>query len=134
MIPTNRAPRVLSSVGRTRRDWRDYPAWIATAVMLGSALAFKWVGGEFWEKGYGPVLAFLTMAAIALLCRRMTMDVFGVLIVVSWLVEGARWLLDVDGWLVVAVGAAAMIATAYFLGDRPHRSTTTVSCVGPPEW
>jgi hypothetical protein len=95
--------------------------------MLGTAIVIESLGGGFWEKGYGPALALLTMAALALLCRRMTMEVFGALIVVSWLVEGARWLLDTEGWPVVAVGAAAMIATAYLLGDKPHRSTTRES-------
>jgi hypothetical protein len=95
--------------------------------MLGSAVVIRWLGEAFWDGGYGPALALLTVAALALLCRRMTMEVFGALIVVSWLVEGARWLLDTDGWPVLAVGAAAMTATAYLLGDRPHRSTTTES-------
>lgn len=124
MIPMRRALRPSPPFGTMRRDWRGYPVWLATTGMLGSALAIDWLGEEFWEKGYGPALALLTMAAIAVLCRRMTMEIFGALIVVSWLVEGARWLLDADGWPVVAVGAAA---TAYLLGDRPHRSTTTES-------
>jgi hypothetical protein len=92
--------------------------------MLGSAVVIEWLGGEVWEKGYGPALALLTMVAIAVLCRRMTMEIFGALIVVRWLFEGAIWLLDADRWPLVAVGAAAMIATAYLLGDRPHRTTT----------
>jgi hypothetical protein len=127
VIPMRRASRSLPPVGTTRRDWRDYPVWVATIGMLGSAVVSRWLGEAFWEDGYAPVLALLTMAALALLCRRMTMEVFGALIVVSWLVEGAGWLLDTEGWPVLAVGAAAMIATAYLLGDKPHRSTTRES-------
>jgi len=127
MISRQGEPKPIRPVDGTRRDWRDYPVWLATTGMLGSAVVIESLGGKFWEKGYGPALALLTMIAIAVLCRRMTMEIFGALIVVSWLIEGARWLLDTEGWPVLAIGAAAMIATAYVLGDRPHRSTTTES-------
>ena len=111
------------TIGRdSSRDWRDYPVWVATASMLASALLIRWLGDGFWEDGYGPALSLATAGAIGWLCRRMTVDVFGALILVGWLIEGARWLLDVDGWPVVAVGVTTMIATGYLLGDRSHRS------------
>jgi hypothetical protein len=120
MIPTAGASRPLPLPDR-RRDWRDYPVWVATAGMLAAAVVIRWVGDEFWEDGYGPWLALLAMLAIALLCRRMTMEIFGALTVVGWLIEGAKWLFDTDGWPVLTAGAAAMIATGYLLGDRPTR-------------
>jgi hypothetical protein len=88
-----------------RVDWRDCPAWLATAGMLASAALISGLGGEVWEQGWGPVLALGVMATIALLARRITWDVFWVLCAVNVLLKGAIWLFDTDGaWLLVVGG------------------------------
>ena len=103
---------------RTSSKWRDYPAWVATAGMLATVLLMPLLGSQFWDDGYGPALALGVNVAIALSCRRMTMETFGVLVLTGWLAEGVRWLLGAEGWWTVAVGCMAMVGIAYLVGDR----------------
>lgn len=111
------------------RYMRDLPAWAAASAMFLTGMAILWLGGDrFLDKGYGQALGLLAVLSIAWLCRRMTMEVYGVLVLVGLLVGAVIRLLDADGWVAVAAGAAVVIGTAYLIGDRPlQRSADSAS-------
>lgn len=102
---------------------RDFPVWVATLATFAAAGAIWLIGGEqFWDDGYGVMLFLLTTVAICWLCRWMTFNIYGTLVLVSLSIGAVKSLFDIDGLAVDAVGGAFVLATAYAVGDRPRRS------------